>query len=201
MDIKQTGISIKRLTSFPSCSGNEKSLAEWLKKEISPYADKVYIDNVGNLIAIRGNPKTALFCHIDKVGYMVSQIKGKNVYAVPLAKGKALPGKNKWNVLIHGSKMICGKIFELNKSTHKLALEINSDANSISVGDYITLQPNFSLDGNIIKSQGLDNKLGLFAGIEILKNCKNLLLVGTVKEEAFKLGAKVAAWKLKPKTS
>lgn len=193
---------LKKLTSFPSVSGNEGKLALWLKKEMEPFSKKTWIDPVGNLLAIKGKPKVAIFAHLDKVGYMISQIGKNEVRAVPLSKGKGLPGSNFWQVEILGKKKVKGLLYEKDKPEHKLAVIVENSLKDIAVGDFIALSPNFSLIAdNLVYSQGLDNKLGVLAAINIFMKSSNLAFVGTVKEEAFKLGAKIAARELKPKSA
>ena len=42
---------IKKLMFVPGISGREDKIAEVIKKEVEAYADEVYTDPVGNLIA------------------------------------------------------------------------------------------------------------------------------------------------------
>ncbi|OEF99342.1 peptidase M28 [Vulcanibacillus modesticaldus] len=67
---------LKELTEAPGVPGNEGPAREVMRKYIKPYADEVYTDNLGSLIAKRGNngPKILLAGHLDEVGFMVKRI-------------------------------------------------------------------------------------------------------------------------------
>ncbi|MEW9670757.1 M42 family metallopeptidase [Ammoniphilus sp. 3BR4] len=71
----------KELTETPGAPGHEGPVREVMKKYISPYADEVYTDNLGSLIAKRtGNvegPKVMVAGHLDEVAFMVTMITDK----------------------------------------------------------------------------------------------------------------------------
>ena len=53
--------SIKKLVSINGVSGSERPVTEYIKSQVTPYADKVYTDVMGNLVAIkRGSGKKIL---------------------------------------------------------------------------------------------------------------------------------------------
>lgn len=194
-------VKLKEMVNMPSVSGNETEFALWLKKDLSIYADKIYIDSVGNLVAIKGKPKVYIFSHMDKVGYMVSGKKDGVVKVVSMKKEKGYPGKQKWPVTIFGKNEVTGLLSQFSEKSD-LQIKLNKKLSSeISIGDYVALTPNFKLKNNqVVISQGLDNKLGVLAAIEIFKKIKNIGFVATVQEETTKLGAKNAVWNLKPKS-
>ncbi|MFH1864198.1 MAG: hypothetical protein ABIJ85_04860, partial [bacterium] len=186
------------MASIPSVSGNETEFALWLKNELSPFADKIFIDVAGNLVAIKGKPKIYIFSHMDKVGYMVSEKLGNAVKVVAIKKKKNILEK-KWPVTICSKEPVVGF---LSQDTDKEYLQIKVKKEllkQISVGDFVALTPNFKAKNKeIIISQGLDNKLGILSAIEVFKRSKDVGFVATVQEETTKLGAKMAAWSLKP---
>lgn len=71
----------KELTETPGAPGHEGPVREVMKKYITPYADEVYTDNLGSLIARQGNleeaPKVMVAGHLDEVAFMVSMITDK----------------------------------------------------------------------------------------------------------------------------
>jgi endoglucanase len=190
--------NLEKLTSYPAVSGNEGVLHGFLKELIGKIADKIYIDSVGNLIAIKGKPKTYIFAHVDKVGYMVSEKTNHSVKVVALKKKKNVQEKN-WPVTIYGKESVFGLLSQ-EKSKDYLQIKLKKEElNKISIGDFIALAPNFCVKNNTVISQGLDNKLGILCAIEVFKKSKNIGLIFTVQEETTKLGAKYAALSLKPK--
>lgn len=69
---------LKDLTDANAISGNEKEAREVMEKYISPYADEVYTDHLGSLIAKKvgeeNGPKIMVAGHLDEVGFMVTRI-------------------------------------------------------------------------------------------------------------------------------
>ncbi|MBB6453336.1 endoglucanase [Salirhabdus euzebyi] len=69
---------LEDLTQAIGVPGNEKEARDVMKKYIEPYADDVYYDHLGSLIAERkgkeAGPKVMIAGHLDEVGFMVTQI-------------------------------------------------------------------------------------------------------------------------------
>ncbi|WP_082233638.1 M42 family metallopeptidase [Halobacillus massiliensis] len=69
---------LKDLTDAKGIPGNEKEPREVMSRYISPYADEVYTDNLGSLVAKKiGNkkgPHIMVAGHLDEVGFMVTRI-------------------------------------------------------------------------------------------------------------------------------
>ncbi|WP_053218964.1 M42 family metallopeptidase [Virgibacillus senegalensis] len=77
-EYNETVTMLKELTDARGISGNEKEAREVMKKYISPYADEVFTDNIGSLIAKKtgkeSGPKVMVAGHLDEVGFMVTRI-------------------------------------------------------------------------------------------------------------------------------
>jgi len=59
---------LKKISETPGVSGFEKEIRELVVKEVTPYADSVEIDNMGNVIAFRkgkSDRKLMLAAHMD----------------------------------------------------------------------------------------------------------------------------------------
>lgn len=71
----------KELTETPGAPGHEGPVREVMKKYISPYADEIYTDNLGSLIAkqtgAEEGPKIMVAGHLDEVAFMVTMITDK----------------------------------------------------------------------------------------------------------------------------
>ncbi|GGJ84553.1 peptidase M28 [Lentibacillus kapialis] len=69
---------LKDLTDARGIPGNEKEPREVMEKYIAPYADALYKDNLGSLIAKKtgkeNGPKIMVAGHLDEVGFMVTRI-------------------------------------------------------------------------------------------------------------------------------
>ncbi|MEC3882847.1 M42 family metallopeptidase [Halobacillus sp. HZG1] len=69
---------LKDLTDAKGVPGNEREARDVMKQYIAPYADEVFTDNLGSLIAKKvGNkkgPSVMVAGHLDEVGFMVTRI-------------------------------------------------------------------------------------------------------------------------------
>lgn len=166
---------LEKICSFPAVSGNEQDLVNYVKEIVKPFCRKVFVDSFGNLICQQGkNPaKLAVLTHIDKIGFMISKLKPR-LEAVGLFKD----------------------VEDKLKINKPVAVWVEK----LAVGGYITYQPNFKMAKKQIKSQGLDNTLGVVAAIQMLKELKEGTVVFTVQEEMGFHGAKAAAKLLQPET-
>ena len=69
---------LKNLMAVPSLSGRESAIADLIEKEIRPFADKIYRDPMGNLIAVKrgkSDKKLMLAAHMDEIGFLVTHIQ------------------------------------------------------------------------------------------------------------------------------
>lgn len=69
---------LKDLTDANAISGHEKEARDVMERYIKPYADEVYTDHLGSLIAKKSGdengPKIMVAGHLDEVGFMVTRI-------------------------------------------------------------------------------------------------------------------------------
>ncbi len=77
----ETLTMLKELTDANGISGDESEPREVMKRYIEPYADEVFYDNLGSLIAkkkgSKNGPSIMLAGHLDEVGFMVTRIDEK----------------------------------------------------------------------------------------------------------------------------
>lgn len=66
---------LETICSFPAVSGNEAGLVKLLYGQLKPFSDKIFIDQIGNLICYKGknHQKISAFSHVDKIGFMLSK--------------------------------------------------------------------------------------------------------------------------------
>lgn len=76
--LDETLTMLKDLTDANAISGNEKEARDVMEKYITPYADEVYTDHLGSLIAKKvgdeNGPKIMVAGHLDEVGFMITRI-------------------------------------------------------------------------------------------------------------------------------
>lgn len=197
---------LEKLVSYPSTSGNEVSIHAHLKEMLGGYADKLWKDTKDNLIALKGkSPEVCLFAHVDKVGFMVQKIQGKSMVKVVQLKSSqktVFPyGPIAPVVITHRGESTSfaeGLLINLSEEEKDLGVKVD-DASKIAPGDIVSYKPNFSTQGNLVISQGLDNKAGLLVCLEAFKQAKSCVLVASAQEEMPSKLASVAASVLNPK--
>ena len=213
---------ISRLSSAFGPSGCEGEVTKIIEKEITPYADSVYTDTLGNLVAVykgkSSDKKLLLSAHTDEVGFMVSEIEDTGMLRFSKLGGidnSVLLGKR----VTVGDGRVRGVIsstpFHLIEKDKRCdapsdaALYIDIGANSkeeaaelVSLGDFATFESEFlELGAHKIKGKALDDRAGAFIMTELLRRLYtegvrpdfDLVLAFTVREELGLSGAGVAA--------
>ena len=203
---------IKKLMFVPGISGREDKIAEAIKKEVEPYADEVYTDPVGNLIAHKkGNGKKVMFAaHMDEIGYFVTFIDERGLIKVGNVGGiNAIAGaftqvvseKGVYGVIVPSDMKdvkVDGLYIDIGAKTKKQA------ESKVKIGDYFLHVPAFRrLNGSTrYIGRPFDDRIGCAVLIETLKNVKNtdndLYFVFSVQEEVGCRGAKPAAYSIEP---
>lgn len=223
MELKEL---VKSLSDLRGISGFEYRIADEIEKYISPYADEVRRDALGNVIAIKRcgkeNAKSIMIeAHCDEIGLMVTKIDENGFLAFTNVGGvdeRILPS---CEVIVHGKKDIPGVIGakpphlqskdEGKKSTKikNMAIDIGMDKKDasewVSIGDSVTLaQSCGSLSEDSYSGKCLDDRAGVAAIIQVMKNIQKSILdvdvfaVVAVQEEVGLRGAKVSAYGLNP---
>ncbi|WP_078379461.1 M42 family metallopeptidase [Sutcliffiella halmapala] len=76
--LDETLTMLKDLTDAKGIPGNEKEPRDVMRKYITPYADEVFTDGLGSLIAKKigkaDGPKVMVAGHLDEVGFMITTI-------------------------------------------------------------------------------------------------------------------------------
>ncbi|MEG1719513.1 MAG: M42 family peptidase [Clostridia bacterium] len=213
--------NLKTLCNLSGVSGFENTVRDYIVKEITPFVNKVIVDNIGNVIAIKNginerSKKLMLCAHMDEVGLIVTSITTDGYIKFAAVGGideRILIGKE---VKIGGSMLngvigVC-PVHLLTKKEREETVKIDdlyidigandkSKAESlVKLGDFIAFDNNFEILGSNIKSKALDDRIGCQILIDLLKSSLNYNIVCafTVKEEIGCIGATVAANIIKP---
>lgn len=212
---------LKRLCKCDGISGDEGEVRKLIIEEIKPYADRISIDNLGNLIVHkkgknRAKSKLMLSAHMDEVGLMVIDITsdgylkfdevGGTDRRVLLGKSVTV-GNNKINGVI-GVKPIhlckgeeTGRIPELSEMYIDIGADSKEDAlKNIKYGDSINFVSDFTVTSDTITSKALDDRFGCLVLIELIKSELeyDMDFAFVVQEEVGLRGAKVAAFTVDP---
>ena len=97
---------LKKLSTLHGISGREDSVREFMKNELEKFCDSVEIDNLGNLIAKRGNngKKIMIAAHTDEIGLMVKYTDDNGFLKFTKIGGIYDPTILNQKVVVHGSK-------------------------------------------------------------------------------------------------
>jgi endoglucanase len=205
---------LERLCNAIAVSGDEGEVRKIVLEQVTPLADDVRVDALGNVLvrkrASKRNPlKVLLAAHMDEVGFMVVAEEGDGFYRfervgsvdVSTAAGKSvLIGKSHIPAVI-GIKPVHLSNGEEKQTLTLESLRLDTGGQSAQVGDRVGFATQFRRAGNSIFAKALDDRLGVAALIEILKHAPTnieLLLAFTVQEEVGLRGAGVAAHTLAP---
>lgn len=191
---------LAELNSIYSLSGSERELIGYLHEKLSNISDSCQIDTFGNLVCKKGKSanELAIFVHADKVGFMVSKVEPK-VQVVGLShevEGE-IKAKKKYPMVVLKKNGEQQKV-ALIKSGKKLVL-VGGNTLGVSVGDTVAYEKAWKEDAKKIVTSGLDNDLGLVAGIKLFESLPSGTLVITVQEEMGFHGARSAVGYLKPR--
>jgi len=170
---------LKKLCSIHAPSGEEVNISKYLinyieeNKKSWKSEPKIYFgDNFqDNIILVFGKPKTAIFAHMDSIGYTVRYNNEiVKIGGVSTVDGIQLVGKD-----------INGQIEGVLKNRkNKLFIDFER---KIEVGTTLTYKPNFRLSKKYVTSCYLDNRLGVWNALEVAKTLKNGIIVFSSWEE------------------
>jgi len=219
--------SLIKVLNTISVSGNEHIISDLFAEEAKILGYRVETDMMGNTYALEDtdvSPARILVeAHCDEIGFQVIYISDSGYMFIRRNGGideQCIPGSQfiiqaKNGELIPaviGKKPVHLMTTEDRKRTidlHQMWLDTGMDAAEvkckISVGDYAAVRPNVIFLGeNRITSKALDNKLGVFVLIEVMRHLsavkarRNICFATTVQEEVGSRGAVICAHKVNP---
>jgi putative aminopeptidase FrvX len=217
--------SLREIAAIPGTPGREQQIVKRLSELITPYADKVEIDHMGNIYAVlkgqKSGPAVMVTAHSDEIGCMVSAIDEKGFLRMERTGGmlESLLVARKVNVNGHFG-VVGVKAGHLQSAEEKTkipkmeSLYVDVGAASrdevlamgINIGDsitYISEMERFT-NQDLICGKAIDNRSCCILLIELFKKLQDkdfsgtLVGVITVQEEVGLRGATVAGYKINP---
>jgi endoglucanase len=207
---------LEKLCNAVSVSGEENEVRTIVLKEISPHADTIKVDALGNLLATKKGRgakrlRVMLDAHLDEVGFMIVAEDGDGIYEFKTIGGidarnlvgkQVVVGKDHTPGVIGAKPIHLTKSDELKRAISADALRVDIGINAKSkIGERGTFAPNFQRVGPSIVSKAIDDRIGVMTLIELIKSAPpniDLLAAFTVQEEIGLRGAKVAAYSFNP---
>ena len=220
---------LEQLCATPGVSGLEEPIIRLVSEQMSRHTNNVQVDRIGNvagtLTAAGDEAKTLMIAaHMDEIGFVVRHIRPDGflrVYRVGYPLDRVLPSTP---IAIHSDDgtphfgLFAVKSHHVSTPEERTQVipseELFVDAGfhseeevtaaGIHVGSPITWWPNFHVNGDLVMSKTLDNRLCLFAILKVMENLAteklpvNVVFLGTVQEEFSIKGSVVAAHHVKP---
>lgn len=219
-------IDIKLLSQIckaPGAPGYEQKIRQLIQKEVAPLVDKIEIDNLGNIIAIKKgkqDKRVMVAAHMDEIAFMVKHIDDDGFLRFQPLGGFDPKTLTSQRVIVHGKKDVIGvmgcKPIHLMKPEERtkqipiaeyfidLGMSKEEVEEIIFPGAPITRERHLIEMGHCVNAKSLDNRVSVYILIETLKNLKgkeipyDLYAVFTVQEEVGLRGAISAAHLIDP---
>lgn len=175
---------LNKLCTIQAPSGSEnvmsKFLLSYIKKEKKNWKVQPEIifgeDFQDCIILVFGEPRTAIFAHMDSVGYTVGYKNNLIKIGGPSAKkGAVLVGEDE------KGKIECP--LKVKEDEHEFLTYYADFNREIERGTTLTYQPNFREDKNYIQCCYMDNRLGIWSALEVAKTLENGAIVFSAWEE------------------
>jgi putative aminopeptidase FrvX len=170
---------LKQLCEVAAPSGNEVALKEfllrYLRKEGKNWKVKpeIFQDDIQDCLVLKfGNPRTAIFAHMDSIGFTVRYQNQLLPIGSPDAEaGTRLVGMDSLGVID------CELEFDNDRHAfYKFGRQIDR-------GTTLTYKINFRETKQFIQSAYLDNRLGIYNALKVAENLTNGVIVFSCWEE------------------
>ncbi len=224
MDFPQFGTAqvklLERLSNACSVSGDEGEVRKIILQELRPHTEDIRVDHLGNILAVRQGQgesrlRVMIAAHMDEVGMMLvhAEDRDEGIYRFDSVGGLVasyLAGKPVWIGKEHIPGVIGARPIHLTTgdeaknplSVESLRIDVGpGNGSRVKLGDRATFATKFTRIGPSLRGKALDDRLGVAALIELIKNAPgniDLLAAFTVQEEVGLRGAKVAAYSFDP---
>jgi putative aminopeptidase FrvX len=209
--VKET---LRKLVESFGPVGYEDQVRSIIRKEIAGLADRISVNKLGSLIAIKkgsgSGKKVMLAAHMDEIGLIVTHIDKQGYarvtqlgYVFPLYEvgGRVRFANGRLGVIEAEPRDDKSKIPTLDQ----LYLDVGaSDKKScpVGVGDVACFHRPMEAIGNRLIAKSLDDRVGCTILIETLRRLKStphdVYFVFSTQEETTSAGARTAAFSLEP---
>ncbi|WP_026944676.1 M42 family metallopeptidase [Algoriphagus marincola] len=215
---------LKDVCEIAGAPGFEKRIRDLIIELVTPYADEIKTDNLGNVIAVKKgqrNPdgkRVMVAAHMDEIGFIVTHIDENGFLRFHTLGGFDPKTLTAQRVIVHGKKDLIGVMGskpihvmsqeernKLPKTTDffiDLGMPKEEVEKYISIGDPVTRDRELIEMGDCVNCKSIDNRVAVFILIEALKNLKSpaydVFATFTVQEEVGIRGANVAAHSINP---
>jgi putative aminopeptidase FrvX len=213
---------LKRLSETPGIPGREEAIRVIVRDVLTSHVNDISVDRLGNVIARKNGtgPKVVVAAHMDEIGFFVSHVDEETGFL----RIQPVGGFDPRTLIAHRVSVHArgGDTYGLIgiKPVHILTEEERKKApemkdlfvdiglsgkeakERVRVGDSVTLAQTFADLGNLVTGKALDDRLGMYVGIEAVrrigKHKADIYFVATVQEEVGLRGARTSAFAVGP---
>jgi endoglucanase len=205
---------IKKLTEAYGPSGHEEQIREIIRGEVTPLADKVRVDTLGNLIAVKkgtgGGKKIMLAAHMDEIGLIISYVDKEGflrfqpiggINVMTLSGGRVQFADGTIGVIAPEKRPEFQKEPELSK----LYIDIgatNQDEAKDRLGQAVGFVRPFADLGKRIVAKAFDDRISCAILLQVLRQLQKtpheVYFVFSVQEEVGLRGAQTSAYGVAP---
>ena len=215
---------LEKLCNVIAVSGDEGEVRKIVLEAVSPYADEVKVDALGNVLVTklgtrpgrnrksgRKRLRVMLDAHMDEVGFMIVDDEGEGLYRFETIGGvdarhlvgkQVYVGKDRTPGVIGARPVHLMNADEYTKKVPLEALRIDLGlGGKAKVGDRGGFATRFRRVGPSVMAKSIDDRIGVATLIELLKQAPphiDLCAAFSVQEEIGLRGAKVAAQYFNP---
>jgi endoglucanase len=214
---------LRQICETPGAPGFEQRIRELVLREVTPLVDEVYLDAMGNVIALKKGitrKRAMVAAHLDEISFIVTHIDDDGFIRFHTLGGFDPKTLTSQRVIVHGKKDIVGvlgtkpihlmRAEESNKvvpiSEYFVDTGMKKDAlkELVTIGDPITRSRDLIEMGDCVNSKSLDNRVSVFILLEVMRLLKDTLVpydiyaTFTVQEEVGLRGAVSAAHQINP---
>lgn len=214
---------LQQLCDLKGISGDEEQVRDFIVEQVTPYADEVIIDAIGNVIVEKKgvNPaktKLLLNAHMDEVGLIVTHIDNDGYL-----KFAAVGGIDK--------RVLCGRSVTVGngvqgvigaKPIHLLSTDEREKAvpiqdmyvdigatnreeaeQMVCLGDTICFNAVFCTENGMLRGRALDDRVGCAILIDMIQSdlLYDMTFVFCVQEEVGTRGSRTAAYRIQPQAA
>ena len=216
----------KELCEATGAPGFEYGIRDLIIKTVTPLADSVTVDNIGNVIAVikgkSSDKKIMCAAHMDEIGFIVRHIDDNGFIRILPLGGFDPKTLTAQRVTVHGTKDLPGcmgvkpihvmapeertKMPAVTDFVVDLGMPKEEVEKYVSIGDSITRIGDLVEMGGCLNVKSIDNRGGCFLLIEAIraiveagqKPDYDLYAVFSVQEEVGLRGAQVATIAIQP---
>jgi putative aminopeptidase FrvX len=175
---------LKELVEVRGASGDERGVRDFIinyvRKEQSNWKvqpQMIFGDEFQDtLMLVFGNPTTAIFAHMDSIGFTVGY--GKNLIRIggpKTSEGIQLVGSDSQGEI--ETELL---VFEDEDGNRELQYVLDRE---IDRGTNLTFKPNFRETDEYVQSPYMDNRLGVWSALKVAESLENGIIVFSTYEE------------------